>query len=436
MPYNIEFQIAGLVSITVFILVFFSKERWSSLQNTIYKLILFSTFIELMFDIISVITITNRDKYPFLNEIFSYGYLYAMVAYIFLIDLYTVSNTLYDGMPKWRKRITFFGFIFIGLITGAALLNIMTHKLLYSGSGKFVYSYGIPSDTVYIYSTISVVLVIVYLLLYAKQIPLTKQAAIYSFCIMEGIVAITQMFNKELLIIGFGTAITVEIIYFTLENPDMKMINALDNANKRSKDLLLNILPETIADRLQENNSTFTEKFHDISILFLDIVNFSKMSTTIGAERLVIILNSFFSQIDALLENYRIEKIKTIGDAYMAAAGVPVYYEDNCEEMIRFARDILWLLEEFNTKNKTHIQVRIGIGNGDVVAGIIGKKKFIYDLWGESVNLASRMESYGKPGRINLSPSAYEKVKAIYTAEEQKNVDVKGFGKMSTFMLN
>ncbi len=436
MKYNIEFQTAGLIVVLILGIVFFSKKRWQSLQNTLFRFLLLATIIELIFDIVSVITITNRVVIPVsVNTFFSKGYLYAMISYIYLVDLYTLSNTLYDGIPQWRKSMKNVQVIILTLGLLAAFYVIARNELLYGGRGRYIYSYGLPSDTVYLYSTASVVYVIAVLLINIKKIPPRRQLSIYSFCVMEGIVAITQMFNKQLLIIGFGTAAAVMIMYFTLENPDMKMIKALNEANKKNRELLLNILPVSIADRLTETHSTFTEEFNDVTIMFLDFVNFSKLSNEIGAQKIVSLLNKFFSEIDDLLAVFRVEKIKTMGDSYMAAAGIPDYYENNHEEMVRFAFAVLKLLSEFNAKNKTSIQVRIGLNTGPAVAGIIGKKKFVYDLWGEAVNLASRMESFGTPNRINVSPYLAKKLSLRHKMEKQPVRMIKGFGEMETYLL-
>lgn len=435
MPYNIEFQIAGFVVVSILTVVFFSKKRWSSLQNSIYRVLLVTTVIELALDIISVITITERDKVPKLNTFCSYAYLIFMLSYIYCCDLYTISNCIYDGIPLWRKKMKIAESILITAFFLAACTVIITTKLLYGGEGKFIYSYGVPSDTVYVFSTVSVVFAIILLLCNRTKIPPARQLSIYTFCIMEGIVALVQMFNKQLLIVGFGSATAVLIMYFTLENPDMHLIDRLNKVNKRSNDLLLNILPAPIANKLQNSKATFTQTFNDVTVLFLDIVGFSKLANEIGTERIVLLLNDFFTQMDDLLDNYKIEKIKTIGDAYMTAAGIPEQYETNCEETIRFALASLDLLEQFNKENNTAIQVRIGINSGPVVAGIIGKKKFIYDLWGINVNLASRMESYGTPGRIHVSKGTYEKLKNTYSFEKQLPINIKGFGLLETYLL-
>ena len=436
--YNIQFQIAGFIVIFLLTVIFFSKKRWKSVQNTIYRILLIVTLLELAFDIISVITIVHRGKFPRLNDFFSVSYLVLMILYIYTVDLYTVSNTFYPGMNKFRRKIKFLelGIITLGMV--ASLVVILSTKLLYGGEGAFIFSYGPPSDTVYVFSTASVIFVLIILVFNMRHIPVRRQLSIYSFCIMEGIVALVQMYNKELLIVGFGSAIAVMLMYFTLENPDMNIIAKLNAANHRSRELLLNILPVEIADRLTEEPSTFTQQFEDVTIMFLDIVDFSGISNRIGAVKTVKLLNTLFSRIDDLLGKYSIEKIKTIGDSYMTAAGVPEPYADNCRETIDFAREILCTLKEFNLEFGTDLKIRIGINCGSVVAGIIGKRKFIYDLWGGSVNLAARMESYGESNRINVSHFVMEKLRDCqeYSFEERPEMEIKGFGRMKTYFIN
>jgi len=435
MHYNISFQIAGLIVVLVLAVVFFSKKRWKSLQNSIFRILLIVTILELIIDVASVITITNRQKVPILNDVISKGYLIIMISYIFLIVLYTLSNTLYKGMSKTRLLLKKIETGIISTLTLASCIIILANPLLYGGEGIFVFSYGIPSDVVYYYSTAGIIIVFITLLCNMKRIPVARQLSIYFFCVMEGVVALTQMFNKQLLIIGYGTAITVLLIYFTLENPDMNLINKLNQANEKSRKLLLNILPIAIADKLSTNYNAFSEIYEEVSVIFIDIVGFSKMSSEIGAVKTVNLLNKLFSEIDILIGNYRIEKIKTIGDAYMAAAGVPERYSDNCIEAIKFAKAVNQLLSNFNMRMHTNISIRTGINTGMVVAGVIGKKKFIYDLWGETVNLASRLESYGEPNRICVSEHTKTLCSKKYAFEKRNAIPIKGFGDTVSYFL-
>lgn len=439
MNYNIEFQIASIIFVITVMVVFFSKKRWPSTANIVYRVVMFLTLATLLLDVSSVITITKyvggNKEIEFLNNLLSKLYLVVMLAYIATIDIYAVVNTIHKKKTTVHLTIKYIeiSVIIMGLLVAIAFA--LANPLLYGGEGKYIYSYGIPSDTVYVYSTASVIFVLALLIFNIKKVSLKRLVPIITFCVMEGAVAIVQMFNKQLLVIGFGTAISCLIMYFALENPDMNMIDELNKANKRSRDLLLNILPLSIANKLEYDARPFFEELDNVSIMFIDIVGFTKMCTEVGGTYLVKILNDFFGELDDLIANFKVEKIKTIGDAYMIAAGVPDSYDYNCQEIVKLARQILRLLIDFNRRKHTDLHVRIGINNGRVIAGIIGKKKYIYDLWGDSVNLASRLESNGETDRIHVS----ERVKYLLGDqcgyEPHPLVDMKGFGKLQTYLL-
>lgn len=439
MNYNIEFQIASIIFIAVLTIVFYSKKRWGSLANLIFRAIMIVTLIELALDIASVITITQfqngNKQIERLNNFLSKSYLIAIAAYIFLIDTYAIVNTIKKGIEVGRltfKYIQCFIFAFFFIV---ACVVIICNPLLYGGSGKFIYSYGIPSDTIYGFSTFSVVFCVITFFLNLKKVSKKRLVPIVTFCVMEGSVAIIQAFNKELLIVGLGSAVSCLIMYFALENPDMNIIEELNKANRRAKDLILNVLPLSIAKRLEFNLKPFFDEYENVTIMFLDIIDFTKMTNEVGGTSLVRILNDFFGELDDLLVNFRIEKIKTIGDAYMAAAGVPDRYENTCDETVKFARQVLRRLEDFNKRNNLNINVRIGINNGRVVAGVIGKTKFIYDLWGEPVNLAWRLQTNGIANRIHVSSRVKSILDGKYAFEERGSLDMKGFGSVKTFLL-
>ena len=439
MNYNIEFQIASIIFIAVLTIVFYSKKRWGSLANLIFRAIMIVTLIELALDIASVITITQfqngNKQIERLNNFLSKSYLIAIAAYIFLIDTYAIVNTIKKGIEVGRltfKYIQCFIFAFFFIV---ACVVIICNPLLYGGSGKFIYSYGIPSDTIYGFSTFSVVFCVITFFLNLKKVSKKRLVPIVTFCVMEGSVAIIQAFNKELLIVGLGSAVSCLIMYFALENPDMNIIEELNRANRRAKDLILNVLPLSIAKRLEFNLKPFFDEYENVTIMFLDIIDFTKMTNEVGGTALVKILNKFFGELDDLLVNFRIEKIKTIGDAYMVAAGVPDRYENTCDETVKFARQVLRRLEDFNKRNNLNISVRIGINNGRVVAGVIGKTKFIYDLWGEPVNLAWRLQTNGIANRIHVSGRVKSILDGKYAFEERGSLDMKGFGTVKTFLL-
>ena len=439
MNYNIEFQIASIIFITVLTIVFYSKKRWGSLANLIFRAIMIVTLIELALDIASVITITQfqngNKQIERLNNFLSKSYLIAIAAYIFLIDSYAIVNTIKKGIEVGRLTFKYIQCFIVAFFFIIVCVVIICNPLLYGGSGKFIYSYGIPSDMIYVFSTVSVVFCVITFFANLKKVSKKRLVPIVTFCVMEGSVAIIQAFNKELLIVGLGSAVSCLIMYFALENPDMNIIEELNRANKRAKDLILNVLPLSIAKRLEFNLKPFFDEYENVTIMFLDIIDFTKMTNEVGGTSLVRILNDFFGELDDLLENFRIEKIKTIGDAYMVASGVPDRYENTCDETVKFARQVIRRLEDFNKRNNLNINVRIGINNGRVVAGVIGKTKFIYDLWGEPVNLAWRLQTNGIANRIHVSGRVKSILDGKYDFEERGSLDMKGFGSVKTFLL-
>jgi class 3 adenylate cyclase len=209
----------------------------------------------------------------------------------------------------------------------------------------------------------------------------------------------------------------------------------LANEQKKSEALLLNILPASIAERLKKHPHTIADAFDETSILFADIVGFTILSERIPPEELVTILNELFSMFDDLTEKHGLEKIKTIGDAYMVVAGLPKRRHDHAEAIAAMALDMRQAMAEYNTTSDNSLQIRIGIHSGPVVAGVIGKKKFAYDLWGDAVNTAARMESHGIPGEIQVTQATYELLKDKFAFEERGSIDVKGKGPMQVYLL-
>ncbi|MEM9539547.1 MAG: adenylate/guanylate cyclase domain-containing protein [Cyanobacteria bacterium P01_E01_bin.42] len=210
----------------------------------------------------------------------------------------------------------------------------------------------------------------------------------------------------------------------------------LEEEQKKAERLLLNILPEPIAQTLKSDQSAIAENFDEVTILFADIVGFTALSSRLSAIELVKLLNEIFSQFDKLVDKFGLEKIKTIGDAYMIASGLPIPREDHAEAMADMALAMQNAVSEFQRKYEQSLQIRIGINTGVAVAGVIGTKKFIYDLWGDAVNVASRMESSGKPGAIQITESTYARLRDKYNLEKRGTVQVKGKGEMITYWLN
>jgi len=210
---------------------------------------------------------------------------------------------------------------------------------------------------------------------------------------------------------------------------------ALRYQQERSEHLLLNILPEPIAKRLKNEENTIADSFDNVTVIFADLVNFTEFSTQVSSTELVEVLNTIFSEFDYLAARHGLEKIKTIGDAYMAVAGLPTPRPDHAQAVAKMALDLLDFIQEFSTQTGKNFSLRIGVNSGSVVAGVIGVTKFSYDLWGDTVNVASRMESQGLPGKIQVTSNTYELLKADFRFQERGEVEVKGKGKMTTYWL-
>ena len=214
-----------------------------------------------------------------------------------------------------------------------------------------------------------------------------------------------------------------------------KAEQALRLEQQKSEQLLLNILPEPIANQLKHNPGAIAEQFNEVTIMFADIVGFTPLSARLKPIELVNLLNEIFSTFDELDQQLRLEKIKTIGDAYMVAAGLPIPRPDHADAIAQMALAMQVAVERFRAKQGENIQIRIGINTGVVVAGVIGRRKFIYDLWGDAVNVASRMESSGQPGSIQVTTATYERLKHQYVFEKRGAIEVKGKGIMETYWL-
>ncbi|OIQ04239.1 MAG: hypothetical protein AUK36_00250 [Zetaproteobacteria bacterium CG2_30_59_37] len=209
----------------------------------------------------------------------------------------------------------------------------------------------------------------------------------------------------------------------------------LREEQRRSERLLLNILPAPIAARLKHGEETISDSFNDISVLFADIAGFTRMADTMQPADLVGLLNGLFSDFDTLVEQHGLEKIKTIGDAYMVVGGAPKPFPGHAARMADLALGMINATHIFNLRTGRNLEIRIGMHKGPAVAGIIGLNKFSYDLWGDSVNTASRMESHGIAGRIQISEDMYRQLRDSHLFEERGEIEIKGKGRLNTWFL-
>ena len=250
--------------------------------------------------------------------------------------------------------------------------------------------------------------------------------------------SVTELFAKSFSLLGQELSEQYSVLDQKVKERTLdleKKSNEIADALQKNEDLILNILPKSIADRMTGAQSSIAEHFSDASILFADLVGFTKIARAASPEQLVDLLGGIFSDFDALTDQLNLEKIKTIGDSYMIAGGVPEPSERHCDRMATMAILMQKHINQIPRFNGTKIQLRVGIHSGPVIAGVIGTRKFAYDLWGDTVNIASRMESHGLPGRIQVSEVVYEKLRDNFRFEERGIINVKGRGTMTTYWL-
>lgn len=204
---------------------------------------------------------------------------------------------------------------------------------------------------------------------------------------------------------------------------------------EKSDALLRNVLPEAVAAELKERGESEPQNFKDVTILFSDIVNFTSSSENLPPGTIISELNDIFTAFDSIMENHGCERIKTIGDAYMSVCGVPTHIDDHGKRIARASKDMIKFIEERNAASDHKWEVRIGIHTGDVVGGIVGSKKYIYDIFGDSVNTASRMETYSESMKINISQATYDIIKDEFQGEKREPLDVKGKGFINMYFL-
>jgi adenylate cyclase len=210
---------------------------------------------------------------------------------------------------------------------------------------------------------------------------------------------------------------------------------ALRVEQEKAENLLLNILPRSIADKLKAQTQPIADQFESASILFADVVDFTPWSERLSPVEVVGYLDRLFSHFDVLAERYGLEKIKTIGDCYMVAAGVPTPRPDHARALALMALDMLEAMRSNDDVEQLGLELRVGINSGPVVAGVIGRKRFLYDLWGDAVNTASRMESHGTPGRIQVTRATYELLADEFECEPRGTISVKGKGELEAWYL-
>jgi len=257
---------------------------------------------------------------------------------------------------------------------------------------------------------------------------------------MESIARCLERGAEDYLAKPFNTALLRARLAAVLEKKrlrewEQRYLRQIEAEQARSERLLLSILPRPIADRLKQGETPIADSFAEVTVLFADLVGFTAVAARIPPKMVVQFLDEIFSEFDALAKHEGLEKIKTIGDAYMAVAGLPVPRTDHAEAAARMALGMYRKLAAFNQRRDTGLQMRLGLHSGPVIAGVIGRDKFIYDLWGDTVNTASRMETLSEPDTIQVSEETARHLQVRFLLEARGQVNVKGKGVMNTFAL-
>ena len=227
-------------------------------------------------------------------------------------------------------------------------------------------------------------------------------------------------------LIGVGSLVFMMVFYF---------VGQKNMFQEKSETLLLNILPKEIAAILKNESRTIADQYEQASVLFADMVGFTVLSARLPPVEMVELLNEVFSFFDSLLDKYGVEKIRTIGDSYMVASGVPRGRPDHAQALAHMALEMRDYISSHEFRNGQRVSFRIGINSGSMVAGVIGSRKFVYDVWGDAVNVASRMESHGLGGSVQITRATYELIRDEFVCEPRGAVDVKGKGEMETWLV-
>lgn len=324
---------------------------------------------------------------------------------------------------RHTRRLELFRFIQLSFILCMPFLAQITHGGFILSGSAIIWSFGSPVFAVMFHGpSRSVRWFVVYVVLVVIAAVLDSTAATLE--VVQRLSASPWFFVGHLL--GISLIIFMMVQYF---------VYRLRCEQEKSEALLLNILPHSIASRLKHNQAAIADSFANATILFADIVGFTEISARLKPHELVEMLNRVFSAFDRLAEKHGLEKIKTIGDAYMVVGGLPLPRADHGAVVLDMALEMRKTIEELNAGAEYPLKLRIGINSGPVIAGVIGIRKFIYDLWGDAVNVASRMESSGLEGCIQVTEDVFASNKDHFIFERRGQISIKGKGEMTTYLL-
>jgi adenylate cyclase len=324
----------------------------------------------------------------------------------------------------WRPRL--WSPVFSGAVLAVMPMVLLTHVYsggFYSGLEAIIWMLQVPiAASLFLGSRFTIVALVVY----AIGVIVAALLEPFAESVAPEFAAGTRAQIASSNLIMLGIMATAAGLY---------MLRQVDRFRLRADNLLLNILPGPIAVRLKEGSATIADAYAEVTVLFADIVGSTPLFSRLDPAEAVDWLNEMFTMFDQLAEKYGLEKIRTIGDSYMVASGVPTPRPDHAQAMAQFALDVVDRLEEMPPRHGQRLGFRVGINSGPLVAGVIGRSKFQYDLWGDTVNVASRMEAHGVPGKIQVSNATYELIKDDFECVSRGEVEIKGKGIMNTWFV-
>ena len=392
-----------------------------------------------------------RSKYADLNEeqfgVISLVLIFTIILFVVLsfwtLGCYILNIpelVILDGIGAICCLVLFFGIIRFGLsfqwsrliIATTAITVVCVPMLFYGVDTLFSLNVIIVQmSSMLLFTRKEKKVMVTYLVIYLLVVILL---IIYDFMFGPLYTLSEAQFEiLNLFIFGGGIGISFYYSYF-FYSENNKNKDRIIQEKEKSDRLLLSIFPKSIAEQLRESTDSVAEKFDHATIIFIDLVDFTSLSSKISPQKLVNLLDDIFSAFDEITEKYKIEKIKTIGDAYMAVCGLPNLDQYHCHKIADMALDIIEFMEGFSFQGQ-NLKVRIGIHTGEVVAGVIGNQKFSYDLWGDTVNIASRFEASGISSKIHITEDVKNKLGTDYTYEYVGEKNIKGKGKMKSYFL-
>ena len=343
--------------------------------------------------------------------------LLSILQYLFI--LYFTKKRLYTFAKTYMLLSAAFNVVVASLLLGGDM-NFHFYLLAVLAVGYFIYSSSEKKHQFYITIFLSLIFI-------SLEIWFSFHGGFLEF--PSEFLVLSRINNN------IGLLILISVLLYVISMSYTQSELDLEEERKKNELLLHNILPVPIANRLKVSHDSIAEGFQSATILFADIVGFTTLAESKTPEEVIGILNEIFSEFDQLVDETNLEKIKTIGDAYMVASGLPLESPDHAKLIAWLALKMRESLSKFNQNSGQKLEIRIGIHSGPVVAGVIGKKKFTYDVWGDTVNTASRMESHGIPGKIQISEKTFSILKDDFECMERGLIEIKGKGFMKTYIL-